>query len=94
MRLSGLFTRFLILLVQAYRAAFSLLLGAGKCRYDPTCSAYMIDALRSHGPVRGGWLGLRRLSSCHGWSRRPFHDPVPSAIKPGCNPVCNHDPQD
>ncbi len=87
-------SRVFIFLVQLYRAALSPLMGPGKCRYEPTCSAYLIEALRLHGPFRGLWLGLRRVSSCHGWSRRPFHDPVPSAIKPGCNPLCNHDPQD
>ena len=70
-------------LVLVYRYAVSPLLGPGKCRYDPTCSAYALEALRRYGALRGGWLALRRLSSCHGWSRRPFHDPVPSAIKTG-----------
>jgi len=66
MKAEALLSRALILLVQLYRAALSPFMGPGKCRYDPTCSAYAIEALRSHGPFRGGWLALRRISSCHG----------------------------
>ena len=46
------------------------------CRFEPTCSIYMMQAIEKHGLGRGAWLGLRRLSHCH-----PFHpggwDPVP-----------------
>ncbi len=48
------------------------------CRYQPTCSEYAIDALRVHGPLRGTWLALRRLSRCHPWGGAG-HDPVPPA---------------
>lgn len=68
--------------VLAYRWLLSPFLGQGKCRYHPTCSAYALEALREHGAVRGAWLASRRILSCHPYSRRPFHDPVPSAIKP------------
>ena len=47
------------------------------CRFEPTCSAYALEALQRHGAVRGLWLALRRLLRCH-----PFcaggHDPVPA----------------
>jgi putative membrane protein insertion efficiency factor len=39
------------------------------CRFHPTCSEYMRDAIQAHGLGRGVWLGLRRLSKCH-----PFHE--------------------
>ncbi len=39
------------------------------CRFTPTCSEYMMDAVEKDGPARGVWLGLRRLARCH-----PFHE--------------------
>jgi putative membrane protein insertion efficiency factor len=68
-------------LILLYRA-FSVLLGPGKCRYHPTCSAYALEALNKHGLIRGLWLAVRRILSCHAYSRRPFHDPVPQVINP------------
>ena len=67
--------RALILLIRAYKATLSPLLGA-HCRYYPTCSEYMAQAIEKYGPARGVWIGLKRLARCH-----PFHagglDPVP-----------------
>jgi len=62
-------------LILAYQRYLSPLL-APRCRYRPTCSAYARVAIDRFGPVRGGWLALRRISRCHplgssGW------DPVP-----------------
>lgn len=48
----------------------------GQCRFSPTCSEYAIDALRRHGPWKGGWLAVRRLSRCHPWHAGGF-DPAP-----------------
>ena len=47
------------------------------CRYHPTCSAYMLEAIDKHGAVKGGWLGLKRLGRCHPFCRRDYEDPVP-----------------
>ena len=49
--------------------------GAG-CRYVPTCSQYFLDALETHGFLKGSWLGLRRIARCHPWGSHG-HDPVP-----------------
>jgi len=51
-------------LVWIYRITLGPLLG-GHCRYHPTCSQYMIDAVHKHGPWRGGWRGVKRICRCH-----------------------------
>ena len=48
---------------------------SGGCRYHPTCSQYALDALRTHGPLRGSWLATKRVARCHPWSPGG-HDPV------------------
>jgi hypothetical protein len=65
----------LILLLRLYQGILSPLLPAA-CRFEPTCSAYAVEAVRRHGAWRGSWLALRRLLRCRpgqpgGW------DPVP-----------------
>ena len=65
----------LILLVRFYRLAISPWLG-GNCRFEPTCSAYAIEALQMHGVLRGSWLAIRRISRCHPWGGSGY-DPVP-----------------
>lgn len=68
-------------LIRLYQYLISPMLGQGKCRYYPTCSAYAREAMERHGLLAGLVLALMRLASCHPYSCRPFHDPVPSAIK-------------
>jgi putative membrane protein insertion efficiency factor len=59
--------------------ALDFILGPGcGCRYEPTCSHYALEAIETHGNVRGGWLGLKRLCRCHPWGGGGF-DPVPPA---------------
>ena len=50
--------------VRAYRLLFSPWVGHG-CRYQPTCSAYALEALERHGAIRGSWLAIRRIGRCH-----------------------------
>jgi putative membrane protein insertion efficiency factor len=61
--------------VRLYRATFSPLVGMN-CRFQPTCSAYALEALARHGALRGGLLTVRRLLRCHPWGGCG-HDPVP-----------------
>ncbi len=70
--------KIMILLVRVYRYFFSPFLGS-HCRFYPSCSCYAETALRSHGPLRGGWLALRRLARCHPWHEGGV-DPVPEKI--------------
>lgn len=50
--------------VRAYRAVFSPWVGHN-CRYQPTCSAYAMEALEKHGALRGSYLMIRRILRCH-----------------------------
>jgi putative membrane protein insertion efficiency factor len=50
------------------------------CRYNPTCSNYMIGAIKEWGPLKGTWLGIKRISSCHPWGGMG-EDPVPKNPK-------------
>ncbi|GAB3655095.1 hypothetical protein GCM10027589_14190 [Actinocorallia lasiicapitis] len=62
--------------VKGYRKVISPLLPP-TCRFEPSCSAYGLEALQTHGALRGGWLTIARIARCH-----PFHpggyDPVPA----------------
>ena len=50
--------------IRAYRALLSPLL-PNVCRFTPSCSRYALEALKVHGPIKGSWLTIRRLSRCH-----------------------------
>lgn len=64
-----------IWLVRFYQAAISPYTPSS-CRYTPTCSHYTLEALQKHGVFKGGWLGLKRIGSCHPWGGSGY-DPVP-----------------
>ncbi len=70
-----MFTRVLIALVRFYQKGISPFT-MPSCRYVPTCSAYAVEALEVHGALRGGWLAVRRILSCHPWGGHGY-DPVP-----------------
>jgi putative membrane protein insertion efficiency factor len=67
--------RLLIWLIKGYRYVLSPYLGS-HCRFIPSCSAYTLEAVETHGAMRGLWLGLRRLGRCHPFSPGGY-DPVP-----------------
>ena len=64
-----------VIAVRAYQLLLSPFAG-GACRFHPSCSHYAIDALQTHGVVRGFWLAARRVSRCHPLGSAGF-DPVP-----------------
>lgn len=70
-----LLTTPLVWLIKRYQKWISPLFPA-KCRYQPTCSHYCVEALQKHGFFRGGFLGLKRIFSCHPWGGSGY-DPVP-----------------
>lgn len=65
----------LLLPIRFYRVCISPFTPAS-CRYTPTCSEYAMESIRKHGPLKGSWLALRRLSRCHPWGGEGY-DPVP-----------------
>jgi len=65
----------LVVPVKLYQWFISPIIGQS-CRYTPSCSAYAIEALRKHGPVKGLWLAIKRILSCNPWGGHG-HDPVP-----------------
>jgi len=64
--------------VRAYRLLLSPWLGSS-CRFEPTCSAYALEALQCHGAATGSYLTLCRIARCHPFCRGG-HDPVPALI--------------
>ncbi|MBB4616759.1 hypothetical protein GGQ96_000865 [Sphingomonas abaci] len=67
--------RLLILLARGWQIGPSAVMPPS-CRYDPSCSAYAITALRRYGALKGGWLAARRIARCHPWGGFG-PDPVP-----------------
>jgi putative membrane protein insertion efficiency factor len=63
------------MLLRSYRFFISPWLGR-QCRFHPSCSVYAMEAIESHGAVRGSWLAIKRIVRCNPWSAGGF-DPVP-----------------
>ncbi|MBK5213076.1 MAG: membrane protein insertion efficiency factor YidD [Flavobacteriaceae bacterium] len=68
-----------VLLIKGYQNFISPLLPSS-CRYTPTCSHYSVEALQTHGLLKGGWLALKRIASCNPWGGSGY-DPVPPKKK-------------
>jgi len=91
--LSRAFAFALALPIRFYRYFISPLLGRN-CRYDPTCSAYALQALDIHGPVKGSYLAARRILRCHPvkWlGGGEGFDPVPLRRTQQLAAPCGHD---
>ena len=67
--------RALVWLIGVYRRRISPLTPR-HCRFEPTCSAYALEAITVHGSVKGSWLAVRRVLRCHPWALGGY-DPVP-----------------
>ena len=65
--------------VRFYRLVISPLIGSN-CRFQPTCSEYALEALRTHGAFRGSWLAAKRIARCHPLGGSGY-DPVPDEAK-------------
>ncbi|MBC8003286.1 MAG: membrane protein insertion efficiency factor YidD [Opitutaceae bacterium] len=90
---------FCILLLKFYRrilspAKWALFGPAGRCRFEPSCSAYALQAVEAHGTLAGSALALKRVCRCHPWGGCGY-DPVPRAVpanaptKPALSPQPN-----
>jgi putative membrane protein insertion efficiency factor len=65
----------LLLLIRFYQEAISPFTPS-TCRFEPTCSSYFLEALKVHGLIKGSYLGIKRILSCHPWGKTGY-DPVP-----------------
>jgi putative membrane protein insertion efficiency factor len=65
-----------VVLIKFYQYVLSPYLGGSKCRYTPSCSQYTMDAIKKYGPIKGVFLGAKRLSRCHPGGGHGY-DPVP-----------------
>jgi hypothetical protein len=75
--ITAIFKQLLILPIRGYQIFLSPFMGANKCRYQPTCSHYAIDAIQEWGVFKGTYMAVKRILRCHPWSKHPMHDPVP-----------------
>ena len=82
--------RLLILPIRFYKLCISPLLPPS-CRFFPSCSTYAIQAIETHGPVRGLWLSIRRIARCHPGNPGGFDPVPPRGAKPS---ALRADPQD
>ncbi len=70
--------KILILMIKFYQNFISPMFPPS-CRYRPTCSQYMIEAISIHGPIKGIYLGIKRILRCHPWCKGGY-DPVPPKV--------------
>lgn len=78
--ISKVLTGIAIGLIRLYQVLISPLFPPS-CRHLPTCSQYAIEAIQMHGPLKGIWLGIKRIARCHPWGSSGY-DPVPPKNAP------------
>ena len=67
--------KLIVAILRLYKLVVSPVLPSA-CRYYPSCSDYMRQAVEKYGPVRGVWMGIKRIARCHPFARGGY-DPVP-----------------
>jgi putative membrane protein insertion efficiency factor len=72
----GVLAGLMSIFFRSYRALLSPVFGRS-CRFEPSCSLYAEEAIKSYGVLGGGWMALRRLLRCHPWGGAGGFDPVP-----------------
>ena len=72
----GLIKKILVFLIRTYQVTISPRFSHGSCRYTPTCSQYMLEAIEIHGVIKGCLLGIWRIMRCNPFSKGGW-DPVP-----------------
>ena len=72
--ISGLIQRAMLGAIRFYR---KYLRHAPCCRFTPTCSQYALEAIGKYGPLKGGYLAVRRILRCHPFYKGDLYDPVP-----------------
>lgn len=73
-RLSAALSWVLVAFVRVYQRAIRPVLPP-MCRFWPSCSEYMVLAIRKYGPIRGAWKGARRVCRCHPWNEGGYDPP-------------------
>jgi uncharacterized protein len=91
-RRPGPVARVLLVPINIYRQWISPVLPPS-CRFEPSCSAYAVEALTTHGALRGSWLTVRRLLRCGPWHPGGY-DPVPPRHPDLEEPAVDNDPAD
>ncbi|MGN0524186.1 MAG: membrane protein insertion efficiency factor YidD [Eubacterium sp.] len=75
-KISQLVKKLMIFMIKSYQLTMSPRFSHGACRYTPTCSQYTLEAIEIHGPIKGAWLGFKRIMRCNPFFKGGY-DPVP-----------------
>ena len=75
-KLTEIIKKILVFFIRTYQLTISPRFSHGACRYTPTCSQYMLEAIQIHGPLKGIGLGILRILRCNPLFKGGY-DPVP-----------------